>query len=282
MPTIAEKLETIAENEQKVYDKGWDDFLNLATNNKTNFKYLFYESKIKEAPYIDMSKATSIDFMFANSSVTVIPEYNVPDNVGWRNTFYNCRNLTTVENQNIKGSSDSSYIFFDCKNLTNLNIEVIEARMLSSSFSGCKSLKKLKKVIQRDYSQLSYTFYNCVSLHTIEELEVHCNTSDFGVGIDDNTFYKCSALKNIKITGELGKNCSFKYSAQLTSESLHSILRALKDFTGMSLSNGTSVEFYYTIYLSSESWAILDAEGAVSPNGNTWKEYLYDKKYNWA
>ena len=81
-------------------------------------------------------------------------------------------------------------------------------------------------------------------------------------------------MENITFEGVIANHISFQHSTKLTLDSLKSILTALKDFTG------TENEYAQTITLSGESWAILDADGNNSPNGNTWRDYVAQKKWN--
>jgi hypothetical protein len=73
---------------------------------------------------------------------------------------------------------------------------------------------------------LSYAFMSCSSLETIDKLILSDKISYV------TAFDWCSALKNITIEGVIGKSIGFPQSSQLTSESVDSIINALKDLTG--------------------------------------------------
>lgn len=91
----------------------------------------------------------------------------------------------------------------------------------------------------------------------------------------NNTFQYATKLANIKISGVIASDIWFQASP-LTAESVKSIILALKDYTG------TDNEFNYTLTLSGVAKENIEAEGATSPNGNTWLEYAGDKKWNVA
>ena len=69
---------------------------------------------------------------------------------------------------------------------------------------------------------LDGTFRWCINLKTIKELNVDEKTLLTGA------FYQCTALENIVITGVVGTNIDFANSSKLTSASVDSIIRALK------------------------------------------------------
>ncbi len=78
-----------------------------------------------------------------------------------------------------------------------------------------------------DFSQitsLAQTFSGARVLKTIEGLIL----KDAGINTFSNTFQNCTALENIKITGTIGNNISFANSSKLTSDSVDSIVGALK------------------------------------------------------
>lgn len=105
--------------------------------------------------------------------------------------------------------------------------------------------------------------YNCNKLVAIEKI-IAVETNRWG-----NSFYNCRSLTNVIFEGDIGTSISFSYSP-LTVESMKSIITHLKDYSG------TTSEFAYSLTLSSASKTALEAEGATSPNGNTWSQYVDD------
>lgn len=104
-------------------------------------------------------------------------------------------------------------------------------------------------------------------MHTIHKINMTNATTA------TNMFTKQGALKNITFEGEIPISLSFSYSP-LTVESLKNIITHLKDYSG------TTSEFTYSLTLSSACITALDAEGATSPNSNTWREYATDLGWN--
>ena len=109
--------------------------------------------------------------------------------------------------------------------------------------------------------ELTYFFSNCRNLHTIRKITLTGNNR-FA-----SAFSNCHALENITIEGVISNDINLNWSP-LTVASMKSVILALENFTD------TENAFAKTVKFSSECWAALDAEGATSPNGNTWKEYV--------
>lgn len=133
--SIAEKLTTIAENEQKVYDAGkqvgegvfWDNYQN--NGKRTNYSYAFYmwpmsafkpkyDLKPTNGTYmfrnitdevslvdlleqagvvLDTSNCSNFSYMFYMSSFTEIPHIVIAKTTSLSSFIYNCNNLTKLE-----------------------------------------------------------------------------------------------------------------------------------------------------------------------------------------
>lgn len=94
-----------------------------------------------------------------------------------------------------------------------------------------------------------------------------------GVATFIRTFSSTTKLTSITFEGVIGRNISFS-SSPLSVESMKSVITHLKDYSG------TTSEFAYSLTLSSACITALDAEGATSPNSNTWREYATDLGWN--
>lgn len=100
-------------------------------------------------------------------------------------------------------------------------------------------------------------------LETIDELVV----ADY-VDYSTYAFGSCAALKNIKITGTIGKSIYFNSSPKLDIENVKTIITTnLKNYAG------TENEGVYTFKLHATTWTNLEASG-TAPDGKTWKEYV--------
>lgn len=105
-------------------------------------------------------------------------------------------------------------------------------------------------------------FYTNSALETIDELIVHENLS-FG----RMTFQGCSALKNLKVTGTIGKTgFDVQDCKKLSRESIESIINALSEST-----SGLTVTFSKT--------AVVNAFGSVD---NAQWQTLLSSKPNWT
>lgn len=89
-------------------------------------------------------------------------------------------------------------------------------------------------------------------------------------GWTNNAFNNCWGLTNLFMYGEIGMGLTHTIVA-LTAESAKTILLALKDYSG------TDEAHKYTLSLNAGTWTNLNADGELSPNGNTWREYADDK-----
>ena len=132
------------------------------------------------------------------------------------------------------------------------------------SFANC-FVTRLPKIDVRSATSLDRTFQGDRVLETIDELAL----KDDGTNTFSNTFQTDISLSNIKISGVIGRSVSFA-DCPLTVESMKSIITHLKDYSG------TTSELTYSLTLSSASKLALEAEGATSPNGNLWSEYVDD------
>ena len=110
---------------------------------------------------------------------------------------------------------------------------------------------------------LSYSFYNCQELHTIDGLIL----KNDGSQTFTTTFSRCDILANITIEGTIGKSISFADSP-LAADSAISVITHLKNFYG------ASDAYSQTLTFSASTWAALDALGASSPANNTWRNYV--------
>lgn len=113
----------------------------------------------------------------------------------------------------------------------------IDCTIVDMDFSACTSFNNFAResgVIRfgtidvRKASTLSYTFYDCEQLETIEKIILKDDgTTNIG---GSTTFQYCNKLKNITFEGVIGTNLDMHWSSLLTHESLMSIIGALKPF----------------------------------------------------
>lgn len=91
-----------------------------------------------------------------------------------------------------------------------------------------------------------------------------------------DAFWGNGGLVNVEIQGALGNSFTLSFSNKLSVLSMKSFINALVNYAG------TDNEFVYTITLHKQAWDRLDTEGATSPSGTTWKDYITEKGWNYA
>lgn len=112
-------------------------------------------------------------------------------------------------------------------------------------------------------SAINQLFFYSAYLETIDELVVTENTN-----FTTYAFTGCSALKNIKITGTIGKSIYFSQSSTLDIDDVKTIITTnLKNY------KDTENEGVYTFKLHANVWKALNASG-TAPNGETWENYV--------
>jgi hypothetical protein len=195
--SIAEKLTTIAENEQKVYEAGqkaeydrfWDNFLDYG--NRTDYQHAFAGA--------------------GWNNETFKPKYDLIDSAYTNRMFFNtgeidvCARLkecgVTID---ISQSTGITYIAYGGDILTLPVLDCRKKPNLTYFLCQTRKLKSVEKVIlKNDGSQA------------------------FGVNTSFGDLY---ALEEIRFEGVIGQDISFKNCTLLTHESLMSIINALKDF----------------------------------------------------
>ncbi|MBO5312477.1 MAG: BspA family leucine-rich repeat surface protein [Clostridia bacterium] len=148
--SIAEKLQTVADNEQRVFDSGrdsvtWQDRLKELIDFR-NASYLFVnKTTIKTAPikYADTSNATDMEGMFKGcSSLIAMPSLNTQKVLKMANMFAGCTALTAVASYDTRNVTVFSNMFGSCSSLTQIpKLDLRSAVSVSGMLGGCKALK---------------------------------------------------------------------------------------------------------------------------------------------
>ncbi|MDY2575750.1 MAG: BspA family leucine-rich repeat surface protein [Bacilli bacterium] len=112
------------------------------TENVTNMRDMFENSKIETAPLINTSNVTYMDYM-----------------------FYQCSNLTTIPQLDTSKNTSMYYTFGQCSNLQIIDITHMKITSTSSSSNMCNNCYSLTKFIIRNMDTIpalnSNAFYNC-------------------------------------------------------------------------------------------------------------------------
>lgn len=251
MSDIATKLTTIAENQQKVYDAGYEKGKAEGGGGNTARAYQQGFSDGKQAErdlfwdtYQQNGSRTAYSRAFASkywSDDTFFPKYHM-----WAISIDYAFQGSTITD--LKGKLDAQGVILDtasCKTFTSI-------------FQG----SKITHIPQIDMEQatMSTNAFNQAEAITIDKLIVSETT------VLGNIFAK--ALQNITFEGTIGKSISFQNSLNLTLASAKSILTHLKNFTG------TGKEHSTIVTLHANTWALLDDDGNTAPDGSTWREYV--------
>ena len=146
--TIAEKLQTIAENEQRVFDAGKNDVF----KNMDSLNYFFaddlnsyYFDKISE---YDLSGITKAQYIFQSSKKTEIKALSLPNVTYLHGMFKNCSSLEIVDftDCNLKKAKVLTEMLYGCGALEQIKgtLDFPLAEYASRSFQGCSSLKEIR------------------------------------------------------------------------------------------------------------------------------------------
>lgn len=234
LPTsIQEKLTTIAENEQRVYDAGhtegvkseYDRFWDAYQNNGKGmlwgtqaFACTFWNDDNFYPKYDIVPYQSSTDYFYTNG-VT-----NLRERIDGRGLKLDLSKTTSVQ-QFFRESKTSEVPDMDT--------------------SHCKSFIR--------------AFYNTKKLHTIPRLNMTSATSVV------DAFYQATALQNITFEGTIPVSVSFAQSSLLTIESLRSIISALYDFVG----NGETTTRTLTLHADAKAKLTEDDVKAITDKGWT-------------
>lgn len=220
--SMADKLTTIAENQQRVYDKG------IERGRQTQYDEFWDEVQANGTRGICRQLFSGVGW----TDKTFNPKYSmrITNAVG----MFNSTAITDVQ-----AKLDECNVVFDfsaCNSFVNLIAD--------------SSVTRLGVLDMRNTNALTNTFYSGSNLVTIDKLILR----DSGNQIFSQPFYNCSQLKNIIIEGVVGNDIDFRYSP-LSKASIESIITHLSDnTTGKTLTlKKTAKEAAFT----DEEWATL-------------------------
>lgn len=194
--SIAEKLTTIAENEQRVYNAGmskaerdfWDGFTNK--NQREIYNKAFTQS----------------GFSYIRPPYAIKPKNNQSLAI----TFSNSEKLIKVE---------SAAFDFSTMELYTGTAEHYGAYW---TFEGCFALEEVEDIGLPAVNSYTATFANCKKLHTIAIVRSAQNTV-----FADNAFKNCPLLENISFDGVIASAINLSWSPLLTHDSLMSVINHL-------------------------------------------------------
>jgi hypothetical protein len=206
--TIAEKLTKIADNEQKVYDAGYErGYHDGEIVGGGSYDEAFAEGK--QAEYDAFWKA------YQNNGTRDNYQYGAFGGDGWVDELFKPK-------YKIKAKYNYQ-MFYGCRLTEILDIDFSEASDMQSTFSVCYYLEHIGEIAAIKSKNNKSAFHACKKLKTIDKLIVN-SAATF-----DSTFYQCEALENITIEGEIGNDINFQWSTKLKAASIESIVNHLSD-----------------------------------------------------
>ncbi len=221
--TIAEKLQTIAENEQKVYDAGYAK--GKAEGGGDDHYDLFWDAFQQNGQRSDYTYA----FQYWDASI-FRPKYDI-----------------------VCGAGNYATGMFSYFNKADANAEAVDLVTLlgdkkldtskATSVTNMFSYANVTRLPVLDFSsaaQMTTPFNQCQRLHTIDKVILKADGSQT-VGAICNW---CTNLVEIRFEGKIGTNVTFAHSSKLSTLSVLSIVAALKDLTGQT---AQTVTFHQTV-----------------------------------
>lgn len=200
--TIAEKLTTIAENRQKIYNKGVTDGKQAEYDAFWDAYQLNGNRGVYEAAFAGQGW----------NDETFNPKYPIVVTGSSWNMFYSC---------NVKDGYEILK-----------NMDFSKCTLLGSTFAQCH-MKHLGTIDCRNVKSVSNLFYHARNLQTIDKIIV--NADNTFSSLFDNTL----SLKNVAFDGEIGNNLVMagtysgqKWGDKLTRVSIESIMNHLSDNSG--------------------------------------------------
>ena len=239
--SIAEKLQIIAENEEKVYNAGYEKGKAEGGDTETAYNNGFENGKQAEYDrfwdsYQQNGKKVNYECAFGGdgwNDETFKPKYDI--------------------------QPTDAYMMFrstGITDLTNLNVDLDFSKATNMQYMfQWANTRIIGTFNATSVNNLGSTFYYAIGLQTIEKLVLREN----GSNTFTDTFASASKLANITIEGTIGNNFDIHYSP-LTKESITSIINALSvDVTGKTVTfSKTAVQNAFgTDYDSSTEWTTL-------------------------
>lgn len=222
--TIAEKLQTIVENEQKVYDAGyakgkaeggggdgyydtfWDSFQQNGQRGDYTYAFQFWDASIFQPKYDIVCGA-------GNYATSMFGYFNKVD------ASAEAVDLVTLLGDKKLDTSKSTSVtnMFSYANVTHLPVlDFSSATQMTTPFNQCQKLHTIDKVMLKDDGS--------------QTIGAPCNW--------------CTELVEIRFEGKIGKAVTFTHSSKLSTESVDSIIAALMDLTGQTTQ---TITFHSTV-----------------------------------
>lgn len=269
--SIADKLTQIAENQQRVYDAGYNKGKAESGNNEdaynTGYEQGYEISKQDFASILDNNGTRKIfNNMFGGCSQMVeAPLLDTHNGVEFNSTFKDCTGLVTVPQYDFTNATIINGMFQGCSNLENIPIiNTTKDVSIYATFRFCSKIKEITGTSR--WTTMAYSFEGCKLLERINAILVDC---------DAYSFNSCNALKEVTFEEESisNRNAQLRHCKLLSKNSIISVINGLNS----SSSGGT---------LSLSLTAVNNAFETVTglADGSTSQEWLAlrETKTNWT
>lgn len=259
--SIAEKLTTIAENQQKVYDAGHEEGHTTGYQEGYDVGYreghtsgLTQDTKFW-ADYQEKGARVNWDYAFAGwgwTDDTFCPKYPIILTGFQPNT----RIFSDSAITDLKARLDEMGVYVDTAKASTLSYLFYQSaitRVGTIDVGQCSNLTAIFASTTNFPLQIVY-----IEKFKLSDANIHTHGS--------NTFRYLTQLSDICVEGTIYKSIYFQW-CPLSVDSMKSIISCLTNYTGTSSANTMTVKF------SDDCWTALEASGAA-PDGNTWTEYV--------
>lgn len=209
--SIAEKLTTIAENQQKVFDAGMKA-MNASVQwggTRTNYWYAYLRWIPKESFY---------------------PQYDlIVSNGEYAFSRWNAHTSSGI-NPPKELYLDMAQRLEEC----GVVLDTSQATQVDRMFQFTYGLTRIPTISAVSSTNNIGIFDSCRQLVTVDKLIF----SENGSGVITNCFYACDSLENIVIEGVIDNDCDLHYSHPLSKASITNVINVLSNTT-----SGKTVSF---------------------------------------
>lgn len=216
--SIAEKLQTIAENERKVYEAGKE------AENKAFWASVTGKGAAGREYICSFGGA-------AWNSTTFKPCYDIKPG----NAYYMFRNNRAAID--LAQLAEDMGIVIDFSGNYNF-----EGTFYDADFTRLPTIDFTKA------SGMAYIFYYASSLVTIDKMIVH-----EGLGYNNADAFRCVNLVNIRFEGVIAKTLTLTYCSKLSVDSAKDIIAHLKNYLGTDKEQTYTLKFHETVWTKLEA-----------------------------
>ena len=157
--TVGEKLQAIAQNQQKIYDAGYEkgkanDLIRYVPTYMSLFQNAVFPDNFDLTFELQVDNLTTITYLFFGAknlnTVKLIYKKHTDNAIGFTYAFRAINSLTEIdltEFENLK-ISNLSYTFFDLKNLVSIKgaLDLSQCTNTTHAFGSCSSLTDIEFV----------------------------------------------------------------------------------------------------------------------------------------